>query len=104
MKKKKILTACILGAVLLIGSSLHSEAADVDRNKNMREVTTTEYTDDDGVKKTILWADNITPPVMNGSDDEKADFKRIETNQGGRKYIELLNTWHRIRVEMGGMT
>ena len=90
MKKKKILTACILGAVLLIGSSLHSEAADVDRNKNMREVTTTEYTDDDGVKKTILWADNITPPVMNGSDDEKADFKRIETNQGGRKYIEYV--------------
>lgn len=90
MKKKKILTACILGAVLLIGSSLHSEAADVDRNKNMREVTTTEYTDDDGVKKTILWADNIVPPVMNGSDDEKADFKRIETNQGGRKYIEYV--------------
>lgn len=51
MKKTKILTACILSAVLLIGSSLHSEAADVDRNKNMREVTTTEYTDDDGVKK-----------------------------------------------------
>lgn len=90
MKKTKILTACILSAVLLIGSSLHSEAADVDRNKNMREVTTTEYTDDDGVKKTILWADNITPPVMNGSDDEKADFKRIETNQGGRKYIEYV--------------
>lgn len=27
---------------------------------------------------------------MNGSDDEKADFKRIETNQGGRKYIEYV--------------
>lgn len=91
MKKKKILTACILGAVLLIGSSLHSEAADVDRNKNMREVTTTEYTDDDGVKKTILWADNITPPIMNGSNDADADFKRMEmTDSGGRKYIEYV--------------
>ena len=84
MKKKKILTACILGAVLLIGSSLHSEAADVDRNKNMREVTTTEYTDDDGVKKTILWADNITPPEIKGYDDEKAHFKRNANNKGGR--------------------
>lgn len=91
MKKTKILTACILSAVLLMGSSLHSEAADVDRNKNMREVTTTEYTDDDGVKKTILWADNITPPIMNGSNDADADFKRIEmTDSGGRKYIEYV--------------
>lgn len=91
MKKTKILTACILSAVLLMGSSLHSEAADVDRNKNMREVTTTEYTDDDGVKKTILWADNITPPIMNGSNDADADFKRMEmTDSGGRKYIEYV--------------
>lgn len=102
MKKVKILTACILGAMLLIGSSLHSEAADVDRNKSMREVKSTKYTDDNGVEKTILWVDNITPPVMNGSNDGNADFKKIETTQGGNRYIEYVapykvgNGWYDI--------
>lgn len=102
MKKAKILTACILGAMLLIGSSLHSEAADVDRNKSMREVKSTKYTDDNGVEKTILWVDNITPPVMNGSNDGNADFKKIETTQGGNRYIEYVapykvgNGWYDI--------
>lgn len=72
----------------MLESSPHSEAADADEKKSVREVTTTEYTGDNGVKKTILWVDHITLPVMNGSDDANADFKKIETEQGGHRYIE----------------
>lgn len=102
MKKTKILAACIWGAVLLIVSSLHIEAADTDRNKSTREVKRTKYTDDNGVEKTILWVDNITPPVMNGSNDGDADFKKIETTSGGNQYIEYVapyksgNGWYDI--------
>ena len=68
----------------------YSEAADAEGKKDAKEVTVTEYTDDDGVKKTILWVDHITPPVMKGSDDANADFKKRETEQGGRKYVEYV--------------
>ena len=90
MKKRKFLTACVFGVALLLGSSFYSEAADAEGKKDAQEVTVTEYTDDDGVKKTILWVDHITPPVMKGSDDANADFKKRETEQGGRKYVEYV--------------
>lgn len=77
----------------MLESSPHSEAADADEKKSVREVTTTEYTGDNGVKKTILWVDHITPPVMNGSDDANADFKKIETEQGATGILNMLHWW-----------
>lgn len=56
-------------------------------------MTVTEYTDD-GVKRRSCGG-SYYPPVMKGSDDANADFKKRETEQGGRKYVEYVAPYGR---------
>ena len=58
----------------------------------------TEYIDEGGEKRTIYWADHITPPKMGGGDSE---FQKHEYEQGGTRYVEYIAL--PIRPEMGGM-
>lgn len=89
-KRKKYIAAGILGAACLLCAPLYSSAEDAKQSQGGGGTTQTTYMDEDGREKIIYWTDQITPPVMNGADDEDSDFKRVVDQINGSTYIEYI--------------
>ncbi|MCU6748476.1 MULTISPECIES: IdeS/Mac family cysteine endopeptidase [Lachnospiraceae] len=83
--QKVCMITCMVSVFSFFCGSLGSYAMDAAGTDRVGQVT--EYIDEGGEKRTIYWADHITPPKMGGGDSE---FQKHEYEQGGTRYVEYI--------------